>query len=102
MCRVAILPLPVMGTCAAQPLRLRVEGQDPNLLPKPVVREDRLHGRDAFVVENGYMRISALRGGGHLGEIRLISQDLSRRPRAAVHLALALDPELPRTRTGPR
>lgn len=34
-----------------------------------------IHGRQAYVLENGKMRASALRGGGHLAEIRLLSSD---------------------------
>ncbi len=41
----------------------------------PSVREEKVNGRDAWVVENGLIRLSALRGGGHLGEIRLVSDD---------------------------
>jgi hypothetical protein len=36
-----------------------------------------LHGRDAYVLENGAVRVSALRGGGHLGEIRFLDGDAS-------------------------
>ncbi len=38
-------------------------------------REDRLHGRQAYVLENGVVRLSALRGGGHLAEIRFLAGD---------------------------
>jgi hypothetical protein len=38
-------------------------------------KEEKVYGRDAYVLENGYFRISTLRGGGHLAEIRLISDD---------------------------
>ena len=37
--------------------------------------EDTFRGRQAYVLENGKMRVSALRGGGHLAEIRLQSDD---------------------------
>ena len=42
---------------------------------QPSFKEDKLHGRRAFVLENGKMQVSALRGGGHLAEIRLKSDD---------------------------
>jgi len=37
--------------------------------------QDTLHGRRAFVLENGRMRVSTLPGGGFIGEIRFISDD---------------------------
>ena len=37
--------------------------------------EAKFHGRHAYVLENGRMRVSALQGGGHLAEIRLKSSD---------------------------
>jgi hypothetical protein len=37
--------------------------------------EDTLHGRRAFVLENGRMRVSTLPGGGFIGEVRLKSED---------------------------
>ena len=40
-----------------------------------------LHGRDAYFLENAKVRIAALRGAGHLAEIRLKSDD----PRVAVN-----------------
>jgi hypothetical protein len=33
------------------------------------------HGRSAYVLENGKIRISALRGGGHIAEVRFKSED---------------------------
>jgi len=33
------------------------------------------HGRRAWVLSNGWIRVSVLAGGGHLGEIRLLSDD---------------------------
>ena len=47
----------------------------------PAFHPDTLHGRQAYVLENGLLRVSALRGGGHLAEIRLLSDD----PRKAVN-----------------
>jgi hypothetical protein len=43
--------------------------------------EEKLHGRDAWVLDNGLMRFAVLRGGGHFGEIRLVSKD----PKAAIN-----------------
>ena len=37
--------------------------------------EDTLHGRRAFVLENGRMRLSTLPGGGFIGEVRFLSDD---------------------------
>lgn len=42
---------------------------------QPSFKEGKLHGRHAYVLENGKMRVSALQGGGHLAEIRLKSDD---------------------------
>jgi len=39
----------------------------------PDLRTEAFHGRQAFVLENGLIRVSALRGGGHLAEIRFRS-----------------------------
>jgi hypothetical protein len=38
-------------------------------------REATLHGRRAYVLENANIRVSALRGGGHIGEMRFLSDD---------------------------
>lgn len=38
-------------------------------------------GREAWILENGVMRVAVLRGGGHIAEVRLISTD----PRASVN-----------------
>ena len=45
------------------------------LAQKPTFTQEKVHGRDAFVLENSKMRVSALRGAGHIGEIRLKSSD---------------------------
>jgi hypothetical protein len=37
-----------------------------------------LHGRQAYVLENGIIRVSALRGGGHIAEIRFLNGDARR------------------------
>ena len=42
---------------------------------QPSIKEEKLHGRHAYVLENGRMQVSALQGGGHLAEIRLKSDD---------------------------
>jgi hypothetical protein len=38
-------------------------------------KKEKFEGRDAYVLSNARMRVSALRGGGHIGEIRLLSPD---------------------------
>ncbi len=47
----------------------------------PSFREETLHGRRAFVLENQRMRVSTLPGGGFIGEIRFKSED----PRLSVN-----------------
>jgi hypothetical protein len=42
------------------------------------LRIETFHGRQAFVLENRHIRVSALRGGGHLAEIRFRSGDAAR------------------------
>lgn len=37
--------------------------------------EERVYGRQAWVLENGEMRVALLRGGGHIAEVRLRSDD---------------------------
>ena len=44
----------------------------------PSFHQDTLHGRRAYVLENGIIRLSALRGGGHFGEIRFLNGDAAR------------------------
>lgn len=39
------------------------------------LRTERIHGRQAYTVENGKIRISALQGGGHLVDLRLLTDD---------------------------
>jgi hypothetical protein len=41
-------------------------------------REETFHGRHAYVLSNGTIRVSALRGGGHFGEIRFAEGDAAR------------------------
>ena len=43
--------------------------------------EAKVHGRQAYVLENGRMRVAALQGGGHLAEMRLQSSD----PRTSIN-----------------
>jgi hypothetical protein len=47
-----------------------------------VFREDELHGRRAFVLENDQMRVSTLPGGGFIGEVRFKSDD----PRKSINV----------------
>ena len=42
---------------------------------RPSLKEEKFHGRDAYVLENPKMRVAALRGAGHIAEIRLKSSD---------------------------
>lgn len=39
------------------------------------LRTETLHGREAYALENGKVRICALRGGGHLVDLRLLTDD---------------------------
>ncbi len=39
------------------------------------MRTEIVHGRQAYTLENGKLRISALRGGGHLADVRLLAGD---------------------------
>ncbi len=41
----------------------------------PAFSEDLFHGRSAYILENAEMRVAALRGAGHIAEIRLKSDD---------------------------
>jgi catechol 2,3-dioxygenase-like lactoylglutathione lyase family enzyme len=53
----------------------RTEVQDLTKIPTSSVTEEMFHGRHAWVLSNGWIRVSVLAGGGHLGEIRLLSSD---------------------------
>lgn len=53
----------------------RVEVQDLTKIPMTSVSEELFHGRHAWVLSNGWMRVSVLAGGGHIAEVRLISDD---------------------------
>ncbi|MBK9165995.1 MAG: hypothetical protein IPM24_00865 [Bryobacterales bacterium] len=48
------------------------------LLTAQPVREERFHGRQAWVLDNGVVRLSLLRGGGHIAEARFSSGDARR------------------------
>jgi hypothetical protein len=61
-------------TSFAQPLTVRAK----NAPRRVELKEEKVHGRDAWVLDNGIFRIAALRGGGHLAEIRLVSDDLKK------------------------
>lgn len=41
----------------------------------PSFRQETFHGRHAYVLENGKIRVSALRGAGHIAEIRFLSDE---------------------------
>lgn len=53
----------------------RIEVQDLTKIPMASVHEETFHGRLAWVLSNGWMRVSLLAGGGHIAEIRLLSED---------------------------
>lgn len=42
---------------------------------RPMFKQEKFEGRDAYVLSNPKMRVSALRGAGHIAEIRLLSPD---------------------------
>lgn len=42
---------------------------------EPAFRTEMFHGRHAYVLDNGRIRVSLLRGGGHIAEIRFLSDD---------------------------
>lgn len=46
------------------------------LLAEPLaIRQERIHGRVAWVLDNGVIRVAVLRGGGHIAEVRFVSSD---------------------------
>ncbi len=49
--------------------------------PPASMRSETFQGREAYVLENGKIRVSLIRGGGHIGEIRFLSDD----PRKAIN-----------------
>jgi hypothetical protein len=42
---------------------------------RPVFKQEKFEGRDAYVLSTPRLRVSALRGAGHIAEIRLVSPD---------------------------
>ncbi|MBZ5595159.1 MAG: VOC family protein [Acidobacteriia bacterium] len=53
----------------------RIEVQDLTKIPMATIHEETFQGRLAWVLSNGWMRVSLLGGGGHIAEIRLLSDD---------------------------
>ncbi len=53
----------------------RTEIQDLTKIPPARFYEEKVNGRDAYVLDNGWMRVSLLRGGGHIAEVRLKTGD---------------------------
>lgn len=45
------------------------------VMSTPGFRTEQFHGRHAYVLENGKIRVSLLRGGGHIAETRFLSPD---------------------------
>ena len=43
------------------------------------VREEKVNGRAAWVLDNGVIRVALLRGGGHIGEVRFTVRAATRR-----------------------
>jgi hypothetical protein len=46
---------------------------------KPSIREGAVHGRHAYFLENGLIRVGVLTGGGHIAEVTLVSEDPKKR-----------------------
>jgi catechol 2,3-dioxygenase-like lactoylglutathione lyase family enzyme len=57
------------------PDRSRIEVQDLTKIPMTSIKEEVFQGRHAWVLSNGLMRVSVLAGGGHIAEVRLLSDD---------------------------
>jgi len=53
----------------------RIEVQDLTKIPPASIHEETFNGRQAWVLANGWMRVSLLAGGGHIAEVRLLSDD---------------------------
>jgi len=53
----------------------RIEVQDLTKIPMASIRQATFSARHAWVLENGWMRVSLLAGGGHIAEVRLLSDD---------------------------
>jgi len=56
----------------------RIEVQDLTKIPMASIHQETFSGRQAWVLSNGWMRVSLLAGGGHIVEIRLLSDDPSK------------------------
>jgi catechol 2,3-dioxygenase-like lactoylglutathione lyase family enzyme len=56
----------------------RIEVQDLTKIPPATITEEVFQGRHAWVLSNGWMRVSLLAGGGHIAEARLLSGDPKR------------------------
>jgi catechol 2,3-dioxygenase-like lactoylglutathione lyase family enzyme len=54
---------------------IRIEVQDLTKIPMTTLTGETFQGRRAWVLSNGAIRVSVLAGGGHLAEIRLLSDD---------------------------
>jgi len=50
-------------------------------MSEPTLQLEDIHGRQAYTLENGRLHVSALRGGGHLVDIRLLTDN----PQAAIN-----------------
>jgi hypothetical protein len=53
----------------------RVEVQDLTKIPMASIHQEAFSGRQAWVLANGWIRVSLLAGGGHIAEIRWLSDD---------------------------
>ena len=53
----------------------RIEVQDLTKIPPASITEEIFQGRHAWVLSNGWMRVSLLAGGGHIAEVRLLTGD---------------------------
>lgn len=49
--------------------------QSTNKISMPSIHEEKFEGRRAWVFSNGLIRVSVLAGGGHIAEVRLLSDD---------------------------
>ena len=89
------LPLPVVNAediwafNILDPDGSRTEVQDLTKIPMSSVTEETFHGRRAWVLSNGWIRVSVLAGGGHLGETWARRRNHRARPRRTVRQALS-------------
>lgn len=56
----------------------RTEIQIVQKVPAASIREEKVYGRDAWILENGLMRVALLKGGGHIAEVRQMTGDPQR------------------------